>query len=174
MPFKNIYDNGIVELKEKSFVKILKVNPINFNLKTELEKKSILNSYKLFLKTYNFDIQILIQSNKKDLSKQISNIYKQLEKENSLILNEIAEKYIKYLIEINENKKSSSKNFFLIIKKFQDKNKCENIIDELNDDFYKIKECLSRCGNSVKEIKEKNELIKILNSFFDYNRKIGD
>ena len=34
-----------------------------------MEKKSILNSYKSFLKTCNFNIQILIQSNKEDLKK---------------------------------------------------------------------------------------------------------
>jgi len=39
-----------------------------------LEKSSILNSYKIFLKTCNFDIQILIQSNKEDLSHHISKI----------------------------------------------------------------------------------------------------
>lgn len=171
LPFKNIYKNGVVELKEKSFIKILKINPINFNLKTELEKKAILNSYKLFLKTCNFDIQILIQSNKKDLSKQISNIYSELEKENGFKINEIAEEYIKYLKEINENKKSSSKNFYLIIKKNENKNQIDRIIQELNDDYYRIKECLARCGNSVSEIKEKDEVIEILYSFFHYKNK---
>jgi len=38
------------------------------------EKESILNSYKIFLKTCNFDFQILIQSNKENLDKHISNI----------------------------------------------------------------------------------------------------
>ena len=166
MPFKNIFAEGIIELKDKSFVKIIKINPINFNLKTELEKKAILNSYKLFLKTYNFDIQILIQSTKKDLSKQISNIYKQLESENNFKIHNIAEDYIRYLKEINENKKSSSKNFYLIIKKMQEKKEITNIIQELNDDYYKIKECLARCGNSVSEIKDENELIEMLKSFF--------
>ena len=42
--------------------------PINFSLKSELEKDAILNSYKLFLKTFNVDLQILIQSKKEDLS----------------------------------------------------------------------------------------------------------
>ena len=166
IPFKNINMDGIVELKENSFIKIIKVNPINFNLKTELEKKAILNSYKLFLKTYNFDIQILIQSTKKDLSKQISNIYKQLENENSFNIQNIAEEHIKHLREINESKKSSSKNYYIIIKKIGDKNQVKNVIQELNDDYYKIKECLARCGNSVRDIKEKSELIEILKSFF--------
>ena len=174
LPFKSFHDDGIVELKEESFVKIIKVNPINFNLKTDLEKKAILNSYKLFLKTYGFDFQILIQSTRKDLSNQISSIYKQSENENSFNLQNVAEEYIKYLKDINQNQKSSSKNFYLIIKKMKEKKEESNIIQELNDDYYKIKECLARCGNSVYTIKDKKELIKILTSFFSYNRKLGD
>ena len=55
---------GFVKLKNNKIIKILKVNPINYNLKSDLEKESILNSYKIFLKTCNFNIQILIQSKK--------------------------------------------------------------------------------------------------------------
>lgn len=64
LPFEKIMENGVIKLKNNSYVKILKISPINFNLKSNLEKESILNSYKIFLKTCNFDIQILIQSNK--------------------------------------------------------------------------------------------------------------
>ena len=51
-------------MENKKYVKIAKIKPINFSLKSELEKEAILNSYKLFLKTCNFNMQILIQSNK--------------------------------------------------------------------------------------------------------------
>lgn len=64
LPFEKVLENGIIKLKNNSYVKILKISPINFNLKSNLEKESILNSYKIFLKTCNFDIQILIQSSK--------------------------------------------------------------------------------------------------------------
>ena len=47
-----------------------------------MEKESILNSYKIFLKTCNFDIQILIQSSKENLDKNIQIIKNNLEKEN--------------------------------------------------------------------------------------------
>ena len=70
------------------FIKIIKINPINFNLKSNLEKEAILNSYKIFLKTCKFNIQILIQSNKEDLSKHISKIKNKIkdEKENIKLL----------------------------------------------------------------------------------------
>jgi len=65
IPIEKILNNGIIKTNTK-FIKILKVQPINYNLKSDLEKQAILNSYKIFLKTCNFDIQILIQSSKEN------------------------------------------------------------------------------------------------------------
>lgn len=167
LPFEKILSNGIIKLKDTEYIKILKVIPINFNLKSELEKEAILNSYKIFLKTCNFDIQILIQSNKEDLSKNISKIKNQQKNENEKIKN-ISENYIQYIQELNRNKKSSNKNFYIIIKNPKEIQKIENIIiEELNDKYYKIKECLSRCGNIVKDINKKEEIQELLSSFIN-------
>ena len=96
LPFDNILNNGIIKLKNNYYIKIIEIVPINFNLKSELEKEAILNSYKIFLKTCNFDLQILIQSNKENLDKHISNInfQKNNEKQN---IKKISENYINYI-----------------------------------------------------------------------------
>lgn len=54
-------------MKNGNYVKLIKVIPINFNLKSDLEKESILNSYKIFLK--------LVISMYKLLFKVIKKIY---------------------------------------------------------------------------------------------------
>ena len=166
LPFEYILDNGIIKLKNSSYVKIIEIIPINFNLKSELEKEAILNSYKIFLKTCNFNIQILIQSNKENLEKIISkiNIQKKQEKE---IINKISENYINYIKELNQNKKSSNKNFYIIIKSIENEKIEENIIEELNENYFKIKECLSRCGNIVKDINKKDKIKELLKSFIN-------
>lgn len=169
LPFQKILDNGIIKLENNLYIKIIQINPINFNLKSELEKEAILNSYKLFLKTCNFDIQILIQSNKEDLSKHISKInsQKNIEKEN---IKKISDNYIEYIKKLNQNKKSSNKRFYIIIKNLKTHENIkteEMIIEELNDNFYKIKECLARCGNVVKDISKKQEIISLLYSFIN-------
>lgn len=170
LPFDKILASGIVKLKSNEYIKIIKVNPINFNLKSELEKESILNSYKTFLKTCNFDFQILIQSNKEDLSKHVSNIKQQLIHENNKI-SEISQKYIEYINQLNNSKKSSSKNFYIIIKYAIKDNNTDNkesyIIQELNDRYFKIKDCLSRCGNIVNDFTKKEEIESILYSFLN-------
>jgi hypothetical protein len=167
LPFENLLENGIIKLKNSSYVKILKILPINFNLKSELEKESILNSYKIFLKTCNFNFQILIQSNKENLEKNISDINSQKNKEKEKI-KKISENYINYIKELNKNKKSSNKTFYIIIsvKKVEEKEE-ETIIEELNENYFKIKECLARCGNIVKDINKKESVEKIIQSFIN-------
>ena len=168
IPVEQILDKGIIKIKKNKYVKILKVIPINFNLKTQLEKESILNSYKIFLKTCNFDMQILIQSKKEDLTAHIENIQKISQKENNKIIKEYSKEYLKFIKEKNNKNKSASKNIYLIIKNNTD-NLEENIIQELNEKYFKIKDCLIRCGNVVFEC-DKTEIKNILFSFFNLKK----
>ena len=177
LPVDEILENGIIKLKNKNYIKILKIIPINFELKSNLEKEAILNSYKIFLKTCNFDIQILIQSNKKDLSNHISKI-KEKNKEEKENIRKLSEKYINYIKKLNIEKKSSSKNFYILIKeipeiKKQKININEKIIfDKLNDKYFNIKECLSRCGNVVIDISDKKMTEKVLYSFLNSRKDL--
>lgn len=171
LPFENIYDSGLIFYKN-SFLKILKINPINYDLKSNLEKEAILKSYKDFLKTCDFDIQILIQSKKEDVSKMISQI-KNVKESNSKIT-EIKENYISYITKLNQEKNSSSKNFYIVVQKKVDilnkaglelANEESNAYEYLNECYFKIKETLTKCGNTVVDIATKNEIIDIFNAF---------
>ena len=171
IPIEKIYNNGIIKLKNNKYIKILKIIPINYNLKSDLEKEAILNSYKIFLKTCQFNIQILIQSSKEDLSKNIFNIQKNISKKENQYLKEISQNYIDYISQINIKRKSASKNFYIIIyyenniRKEYIENE-EIIKNDLKEKYFKIKECLSRCGNFVEEIDDKNQIQKLFLSFF--------
>ena len=172
LPYDKVLDNGIIKLKNNKYIKILKINPINYNLKSDLEKEAILNSYKIFLKTCQFNIQILIQSSKEDLSKHISNIQKNISKKENQYLKEISENYIEYIYQNNLKRKSASKNFFIIIyyenNMKKDYIETEEIIkNDLKEKYFKIKESLSRCGNYVEEIIDSNEIQKLFLSFFN-------
>ena len=146
LPIKEIYNDGIIKLKNNKYIKIIKVIPINYNLKSDLEKEAILNSYKIFLKTCNFNIQILIQSNKEDLTHNILNIQKNISKKENKYLENIANNYIDFINKINLNRKSASKDFYIIIsnklnRKKEDIEIEEIIKNELKEKYFKIKEC---------------------------------
>ena len=174
LPIQQIFDNGIIKLKNENYIKIIQIIPINFNLKSQLEKEAILNSYKIFLKTCNFDLQILVQSNKEDLSLHISNIKNSTKKENKK-LKEISEEYIKYLNQLNTKKKSATKNFYIIIRKEKNNinNNENNIFEELNDNYLKIKDSITRCGNIAIDINSREQCKKVLFSFFYPKRMLN-
>ena len=164
LPFEDILEEGIIKLKNKTYVKIIEIIPINYNLKSNLEKESILNSYKLFLKSCNFNIQILIQSQKEDLSQHIENLEKIKKIENNKLKN-IIDNYSENIIKLNSNNKSDSKRFFILINQVQ-QNKEKIKIEQLNEKYFKIKESLSRCGNKIININSKEEIIKIFEKSF--------
>lgn len=177
MPYEEILEDGIIKLKNHSYIKIIEIKPINYNLKSNLEKEAILNSYKTFLKTCNFDIQIIVQSNKEDLSKNISKIKENLKSEKQKLI-QISNNYIKYIKYLNQKKESSKKKFFILIRNSNVKKQINinenSIINELNDKYFKIKESLIRCGNDVINIENKKEIIEILKSFINIQNTKGD
>ena len=157
-------------MKNNKYIKIIKIKPINFNLKSELEKEAIFNSYKIFLKTCNFNFQILIQSNKEDLSNHFSKINNNLILEEKNI-QEISKKYINYIKELNNKNKSSSKNYYIIIDYQNTNNDIIDIesyaVEDLNNKFFKIKDSLARCGNTAIDILEKEQIKEVLFSFLN-------
>ena len=169
LPLEEILNTGIIKVNKNKYVKILKIIPINYNLKSDLEKKTILNSYKILLKTCNFNIQILIQSNKEDLSQHINNIEKNIQKKENKYLKEISENYIKFVQKLNYSRNSASKDFYLIIsnENLENFDSIEIVENDLKEKYFKIKECLSRCGNDVIELNEKEEIIKIFYSLLN-------
>ncbi len=172
IPIKEIDKEGFIKLKNNKLIKILKIKPINYNLKSDLEKEAILNSYKVFLKTCNFNIQILIQSNKEDLSHHILRVQKNISKKENKYLEKISKNYINFINKINSERKSSSKDFYIIISsEINKKNsyiQSEEIIKkELKEKYFKIKECLSRLGNSVIELSNKKEVEKLFILFLN-------
>jgi len=169
LPFKTITKNGIIILKDDTHIKIIRVFPINYNLKSELEKNAILNAYKIFLKTCDFEMQVLVQSSKEDLSEHLFNIENESTKEENLHLKKVYSKYINFIKEKNQKKQSSNKKFFILIKNTSKNINLENIQNILNDNYYKIKECLSRSGNVVTECNNE-EVIQLLSYFFNYRK----
>ena len=179
LPIETIYKDGIVKLKNNKLIKILKVTPINYNLKSDLEKEAILNSYKVFLKTCNFDIQILIQSSKEDLNSHIKNIQKNINKKENNYLQDIAKNYINYIQEINLTRKSASKNFYIILsnqinKKIDILESEEIIKNDLKEKYFKVKECLSRSGNLVSELSNSKEVENLFFSLLNTRKSLNN
>ena len=93
-------------------------------------------------------------------------------------MSDIYQNYIEYVKNLNDENKSSSKNFYILVyyeKNSNDENlDFENIIsNSLNEKYFKIKECLSRCGNLVLDIDTEEEVRKIFYSFYNCRKNLN-
>ena len=166
IPIEKIFENGIIKLKNKKYIKIIQIFPINFNLKSKLEQEAILNSYKIFLKTCSFNIQILIQNSTQDLNQHFNNIKNNLKNENKESLNKISNNYFNFIQDFNSVKNSSVKKFYIIISNnLQEEEK--NILNNLNENYLKIKESLFRCGNLVEDLNTKQAVLNLFNTMLN-------
>ena len=170
-----ILEDGII-VDNNRYIKIIKIYPINYELKSELEKEAILNSYKLFLKVCDFEIQILVQSRKENLDSYISKMKDQInEEKNSKIIN-ISNMFIDYIKNKNKYKVSSSKNFYILINSQIENNENEfnikRIREDLNNKYFKIKDALSRCGNIVIDLSSRKEVEKVIFSFYNFRKSL--
>lgn len=129
IPIESVQGKGVL-LKNGTVVKILEVEPINFELKSDFEKTAVLNGYKRFLKTCNFDMQIVVQTQVTDISKHLTKMKKFAQEDEKL--SEMVEDYINFANEVVTSKKNVSRKFYIVIK--GNNNMAENIS--------KIKECL--------------------------------
>ena len=148
---KNIENDTIIR-SDLVKLNVLKVEPINFNLKTKTEQKNILESYRFLLKQCDFNFQIYIQTQKVNIEKHIKEIKKCVEFESEI--EDMATDYINFINDIVDSKGNISRKFYIVYES-KENNRRDLIIQE----------CLKSCGNVVYKC-EKNEILKLFNSCF--------
>jgi len=114
VPIKEIRD-GIVILKDGSLRSIIMASSVNFALKSEDERTSILYQFQNFLNSLDFSIQIFIQSRRLDIRPYISLLeQRQKEQINELMKIQTTE-YIEFIKKFTDETNIMTKNFFVIV-----------------------------------------------------------
>lgn len=152
-------NNGTLRLSDGRKINVLKVEPINFNLKSKTEQRIIIESYKILLKQCDFDFQIYIQTQKVNVENHIFKIQKCVEYESKI--QDMAEDYIRLVKEISNSKSSITRKFYIIFEKNED-NFRENII--INS--------LKLCGNIVTQC-ENEDILNLINCCFKNQQSLG-
>lgn len=168
--------NGLIELKNGDFCKVIEVFPINFALKSEREQEQILYQYKTFLKTCDFPMQILILSRRYDIERHIRKIEKKQEEELSCKVRQMTEEYLSELRKITDNKSIISRKFYLIFReegvRRKEKRGMEEVERGVEEKVLKIKNALKKTGNEIVDFgKQDSALIDILYGVFHKNNE---
>ena len=114
LPIEDIRQNLIL-LKNGGAAIILQVNAINFSLLSEREQDAIIYAYGGLHNSLSFSIQILIRSQKKDISGYLDLLEKSRQKQEKPQLQELIADYQKFIKETVTKREILDKKFYLII-----------------------------------------------------------
>ncbi|HRS47854.1 MAG TPA: hypothetical protein P5225_01080 [Candidatus Paceibacterota bacterium] len=107
--------NGIIILKDGSFKSVLEVEGINFDLKSTEEKDAISESFRSFLISLDFYVQIAIYSSETKIDDYLEKINKNLQTEQNPLLKEQIKDYISFLDNFLKTNNVLTKKFYLTI-----------------------------------------------------------
>lgn len=114
IPIKEIKE-GVVVMKDGSLRVVLMLSSINFALKSEEEKNSIIGSYQSFLNSLAYPVQIYIKSRKLHLDGYLASLDGQLAKQTNELLRLQTSQYKDFIGELLEYASIMEKRFFVIV-----------------------------------------------------------
>jgi type IV secretory pathway VirB4 component len=114
IPIKEVKE-GVVVMRNGSLRAVLLVSSINFALKGEDEKNSIISSYQSFLNSLGFPIQVYVKSRQLHLDVYLASLEKQLSLQTNELLKLQTSQYIDFIAELLEYSNIMEKRFFIIV-----------------------------------------------------------
>ncbi len=107
--------DGVVILKDGTLRAVLLVSSVNFALKSEDEQNALIGAYSNFLNSFEFPLQIVIQSRKLNIEEYLERLKKvEREQTNELLAMQTAE-YRQYVSELISMGDIMSKRFYIVV-----------------------------------------------------------
>jgi hypothetical protein len=114
LPIAEIKEDTVV-LKNGGLRAVLKVNSLNFNLKSEVEQQGIIAGYQAFVNTIIFPIQILVRSTRLNIDPYIQNLKKRGETQMSPLLKEQTSDYADFMEKLVDIADIMQKSFYVVV-----------------------------------------------------------
>lgn len=114
LPIAEIREDTVL-LKNGGLRAVLKVNSINFNLKSEVEQQGIIAGYQSFVNTLIFPVQILIRSTKLNIDPYIQSMKNRANQQSSPLLKEQTLDYADFMEKLVDIADIMQKNYYIIV-----------------------------------------------------------
>ena len=158
LPIKDLR-NGIIEMSDGRYVKILEIEPINFTLRSEEEQFNIISSFASWLKISPMRLQFKSVTRKADSDKHVAMIRDELSREDNPQCREMGEDYIRLIKDVG-SREALTRRFFLIFQ-YEAVGRGESdyakIYGMLQTAEQNARAYLSQCGNSILQPKDPDE-----------------
>jgi len=107
--------NDTIILKDGSCAQVMQTTAINFSLLSEEEQEAIMHAYAGLLNSLSFGIQILIRSQKKDISDYINFLDERITATSSQKVKETVIRYRRFIKSMVKEKRVLEKHFYVVI-----------------------------------------------------------
>ena len=173
-PVEDIRD-GMIVTKDKRYIKVVEVQPINFLLRSAGEQRDIILSFAELLRIAPVKIQFKSNANRADITKFLANTVEEMGRETDPACVEMDRDYLQHIQSIATNN-AISRRFFAI---FEYENPLpayhpseKEVRFALESVARNFRSYLSRCGNSTVEFpneEEENEfLLQLFHTLLDH------
>ncbi|MCL2773572.1 MAG: PrgI family protein [Oscillospiraceae bacterium] len=105
--------HGIIYTKDRRYVKIIEIEPINFLLRSEREQQSIIYSFISYLKISPVKMQFKVLTKRADINRHLETVKRELEQETDERCKLLQEDYAKLIRQIG-SKEAITRRFFII------------------------------------------------------------
>ena len=174
LPVKDIR-NGIVELTDGRYVKILEIEPINFLLRSSEEQFNIISSFASWLKISPMKMQFKSITRKADSDRHIALLREELSAEENPQCRLLAQEYINLIKDVG-SREALTRRFFLIFEYEPPANRrageadYSEIYSMIQTAAQNARAYFMQCGNNIVQPKDEDAFAaEILYIFF--NRK---
>lgn len=107
--------DSMVIMKDGSFRAVVACQSINFDLMSSQERESIEYSYQNFINSLNFTVQILIRSQRVDITPYINKLTNIRRNNDNMLLGILMDDYINFITLLSREANIMDKSFFVII-----------------------------------------------------------
>lgn len=157
-------NNGIIELKDGRYVKVIEILPVNFYLKSEIEQENIIYYFASYLKVAPDNMQIKVLTQRADIDDYLERLYSNSENERNELCQSMIIDEAEFVKTLSYNT-AVKKRFFIIFeyahKGFEGKVNYNDAYKYLSDETYKAERYLSQCGLEVLNINDDGFLIDL-------------
>lgn len=169
VPVKDIR-NGIIEMEDGRYIKVLEVEPINFLLRSTSEQKNIVASFASWMKISPIKIQIKVLTKKADIGKHLSTIERDMESESNPKCRELQLDYYRLIQTIGSREAITRR--FLVIFEYEAvtnrKPEYSEIVSALETAVQTARQYFLHCDNAVVTHDDENAfLLEILYTIFN-------
>ena len=136
LQLSEVRDNMVIMI-DGSMRAVIACKSINFDLMSDREREGVEYSYQNFLNSLNFPVQILIRSQRVDISQYLDKLVATRRSQDNMLLGVLMDDYINYIDVLSQEANIMEKMFYIVVPYFP-KGDAANLVDQGKGFFGKL------------------------------------